>query len=151
MMKFVRLYWLAALVLALAACGEELPTTAPPESELREQIHAATGHEPPACTDFTGGEAEIVITDEGFEPECALVTADGGLSVRNETDDEHTFTVSDPANNTVGRQIRVDEVLIQGAEVTLDPIAETLGSGIYPFWSKGHQEQGFTGSLIVGP
>lgn len=151
MMKLGRPASLAVLVLTLVACGEELPTTAPPDSELREQIHAATGHEPPQCTDFSGGEAEIVITDDGFEPECVSVAADAGLVVRNDTDEEHTFMASDPADNEVGRHIRVEEVIPAGGEVMLDPVDETLGPEIYPFWSKGHQEQGFAGSLIVRP
>jgi hypothetical protein len=141
----------AVLAVALGACSEPLPTTAPPESELREQIHAATGHEPPNCTDFTGGNAEIVITADGFEPDCALVAAGRALILRNETDEEHTFMASDPANNEVGRHIRIEEVLPAGAEITLDPLEATLGPEIYPFWSKGHQEEGFAGSLIVRP
>lgn len=150
-MNLVRPAFIAFLMLLVAACGEELPTTAPPDSELREQIHAATGHEPPDCTDFTGGDAEIVITDDGFEPECAFVAAGSGLTVRNDTEQEHIFMASDPANNEVGRHIRVEEVISAGDEVTLDPVEETLGPEIYPFWSKGHQEEGFAGSLIVRP
>lgn len=147
----VRLVPIAALAVVLGACSEPLPTTAPPDSELREQIHAATGHEPPDCTDFTGGAAEIVITDEGFEPDCALVAAGRGLTVRNDTGEEHTFMASDPANNDVGRQIRIEEVIPAGAEITLDPVEATLGPEIYPFWSKGYQEEGFAGTLIVRP
>ena len=147
----IRLVPIVALVVVLGACSEPLPTTAPPDSELREQIHAATGHEPPDCTDFTGGAAQIVITDEGFEPDCALVAAGRRLTVRNDTSEEHTFMASDPANNDVGRHIRIEEVLPAGAEITLDPLGATLGPEIYPFWSKGHQEEGFAGTLIVRP
>jgi hypothetical protein len=42
-------------------------------------------------------------------------------------------------------------VLPAGSDTVLDPVDGTLGAGIYPFWSKGHQEQGFAGSLIVSP
>lgn len=147
----IRLVPIAALVVVLGACSEPLPTTAPPEEELREQIHAATGHEPPDCTDFTGGDAEIVITTDGFEPDCAIVAAGRSLTVRNDTSEEHTFMASDPANNDVGRHIRIEEVIPAGAGITLDPVESTLGPEIYPFWSKDHQEEGFAGSLIVRP
>lgn len=150
-MRITCLVPMAALVIALGACADPLPTTAPPEAELREQIHAATGHEPPDCTDFTGGDAEIVITTEGFEPECAVVAAGSGLTVRNDTNDQHTFIVSDPANSDVGRHIRVEEVIQDGGEITIEPVEATLGPEIYPFWAKDHQEEGFAGSLIVRP
>lgn len=150
-MSITRLVPIAALVVVFGACSEPLPTTAPPDSELREQIHAATGHEPPDCTDFTSGAAEIVITADGFDPDCALVAVDRGLTIRNETSEEHTFMASDPANNAVGRHIRIEEVIPPGTETSLDPVEDTVGAGIYPFWSKGHQEEGFAGSLIVRP
>jgi plastocyanin len=153
-MRFGRIHRVIRLLLAailLAACADPLPTTSPPDQELREQIHAATGHEPPECTDFTSGVATITITAAGFEPECAMVSAGSELSVTNQTDDDHTFTVSDGSGNVVVRHIRVDESLPPGARYDLEPVDSLLGEGIYPFWSKGHQEEGFAGTLIVRP
>jgi plastocyanin len=153
-MRFRRIHHATRLVLAvtvLAACADPLPTTRPPDEELREQIHAATGHEPPECTDFTAGDATITITATGFGPECVMVAPGSMLTVTNETDDEHTFTVSDGSGNVVVRHIRVDEVLPPDAAYDLAPVDDLLGEGIYPFWSKGHQEEGFNGTLIVRP
>ncbi len=134
----------------LTSCSEPLPTTRPPDSELREQIHAATGHEPTDCTDFAGSDAVIAITDTGFEPECAMVATDSTLVVENQSGEEHTFTVSDGAGGDVVRHIRVDETLAPDGEYEL-VVEDQLGPAIYPFWSKGHQEEGYTGTLIVGP
>lgn len=137
-------------VACLVSCADTVPTTRPPDSELREQIHAATGHEPADCTDFTNGDGVISITATGFEPECAIVGVDSTLVVENRSDAEHTFTVSDGADSQVVRHIRVDETLAPDADYEL-LVEDLLGPAIYPFWSKGHQEDGFAGTLIVRP
>lgn len=141
---------LLALGLALTtACSEPLPVEAPPPEELREQIHAATGHEPAECTDFRGGAAELAVTETGFSTDCLIIMASSELVVVNEDEVAHTFTIGDPADNLVGRHIRVDVTLEPGDEYVLIPDDAFLGPGVYPFWSKGDQEEGFAGSLIV--
>jgi plastocyanin len=136
-------------LLLAAACADPVPGATPPPEELREQIHAATGHEPTSCTDFRGSAAEIEITTTGFSPECLIVSAGSRLTVVNNDFREHSLTVSDPTGNLVVRHIRVDAALQPGDEYLLDPVDSLLGVGIYPFWSKGDQQEGFTGSLIV--
>lgn len=146
---------LSPVILALAlfsvSCSDPLPTTSPPDSELRLQIHAATGHEAPECTDFGAADATIEITTRGFDPDCAQVRLGAVLSFVNGTDIEHRILVGDPANSEVGRHIRVDAIVGAGGTYTLDPVDGLLDVEIYPFWSQGFQEDGFTGSLIVRP
>jgi len=140
-----------AFTLILAACSEPLPTTSPPDSELRLQIHAATGHEPPECTDFGTSDARIEITEAGFEPECIEVALAAALLVVNNSGIEQRFMVGDPADSEVGRHVRVDEAIAPGDSYSLDPVDALLDDEIYPFWLQGLQEQGFAGSLLVGP
>ncbi len=142
---------LLALVIMASACSDPLPTTSPPDSELRLQIHAATGHEPPECTDFGASAAEIEITTDGFEPDCLSVALTGMLTISNNTESEQRFIVGDPANSEVGRHLRVDEIIAAGESYILDPIDALLDEEIYPFWLQGLQEQGFAGSLVVTP
>jgi hypothetical protein len=142
---------MAAVFFILPACADPLPTTGPPDSELRLQIHAATGHEPPECTYFGGREAIIQITADGFDPECAEVLLESVLSFVNTTEAEHRIFVGDPANSEVGRHIRIDETVGPGETYVLDPVDSLLDQEIYPFWSQGFQEDGFAGSLIVHP
>lgn len=139
----------ALVVLVGVACSEPAPTARPPDEVLREHIHAATGHEPPACTDFAEGDALITITDTGFEPDCLMVNTAASLTVSNETSAEHTFIVSDGADSLVVRHTRIEEVIPPGGEYVLDPVESLIGEEIYPFWSKGNQEQGYAGTLIV--
>lgn len=137
--------------LSVGACSDPRPTTSPPDSELREQIHAATGHEPPECTDFGTASAEVVVTDTGFEPSCLSVSRSSAITITNRTAAEHRFIVGDPATSLVGRHIRVDEVVPAGGEYTLDPVESLLGEEFYPFWSQGLQDEGYAGTLIVRP
>ncbi len=139
------------VMLVGVACSEPTPTSRPPDEVLREHIHAATGHEPPACTDFAKGDALITITETGFEPDCLMVNTAASLTVVNETSTEHTFMVSDGADSLVVRHIRVEEAIPPGGEYVLDPVESLIGEEIYPFWSKGYQEQGYGGTLIVRP
>jgi hypothetical protein len=142
---------LLATMIVITGCSEPRPTTSPPDSELRLQIHAATGHEPPECTDFGDSDAEIEITADGFEPDCVMVSLGAVLTVSNNTDLEQRFIVGDPADSDVGRHIRVDEAIPSEAVYELDPVDALPDDEIYPFWLQGLQEDGFAGSLIVTP
>ncbi len=142
---------LLATMIMIAGCSQPRPTNSPPDSELRLQIHAATGHEPPECTDFGDSDAEIEITADGFVPDCVMVSLGDVLTVSNNTDLEQRFIVGDPADSEVGRHIRVDEKIPSEAVYQLDPVDSLLGEEIYPFWLQGLQEQGYAGSLVVTP
>ncbi len=139
------------VVIIVSACSDPLPTTNPPDSELRLQIHAATGHEPPECTDFGKVDAELEITTDGFDAACIKVALASVLRIVNNTAVEQRFMVGDPANSEVGRHLRVDETIAPGASYSLDPVDALLGVEIYPFWLQGLQEEGYAGSLIVTP
>lgn len=115
------------------------------------QIHAATGHEPPECTDFGTADATIGITALGFEPDCAQVRLGSVLYIVNATETEKRFIVGDPADSEVGRHIRVDEAVGPGGRYSLDPVDGLLDDQIYPFWLQGLQEEGYSGSLVVSP
>ncbi|MCI0424776.1 MAG: hypothetical protein L0Z47_02865 [Actinobacteria bacterium] len=136
-------------LLVLTACSDPAPVTAPTPEELREQIHAATGHEPTHCTDMTGGEGVLRVGGNGPDPECLIVSAESGLTVINTDGATHTFLVSDPANTDVVRHIRVEAVIEGDGQYVLDPVSSLLGVGIYPYWLKGEQESGQAGTMIV--
>lgn len=135
----------------VTSCSDPLPTTSPPDSELRLQIHAATGHEPPECTDFGNANAEIEITTDGFDADCIKVALTSALQIVNNTAVEQRFMVGDPANSEVGRHLKVDEIIAAGASYSLDPVDALLDQDIYPFWLQGLQEAGYAGSLVVTP
>jgi plastocyanin len=83
----------ALLTLLAAACakGAEPGGTAASPTE-----HAGEHTTDPAaeCTDLKGtGPAQIVLQDNAFDPACAVVSADQGLSLRNEGVALHSFTV----------------------------------------------------------
>jgi hypothetical protein len=137
------------LLLAIGACAEPEPVVAPTPEELREQIHAATGHEPTHCTDMTQGDGVLTLAATGPEPRCLIVAADSVLAVVNQDEVSHTVLVSDPANSVLGRHVRVEASVEAGAEYRLDPVSSLIGVGIYPYWLEGEQELGHAGTIIV--
>jgi hypothetical protein len=122
---------------------------APTPEELREQIHAATGHEPTHCTDMTEADGELVLGAAGPEPKCLIVASDSPLRIINTDQAPHTFLVSDPANSQLGRHIRVEAEIAADETYVIQPVSSLLGVGIYPYWLKGEQEQGHAGTIIV--
>jgi hypothetical protein len=138
-----------AMSAVLVACSEDLPVDTPTDAELREQIHAATGHEPEQCSDNRNHDAELVIGESGVEPKCIIVSKGASLTIINADGQAHRFFVGDPANNEVGRHIRVDAQIESQGEYELDEVASLLGVGIYPYWVQGAQEDGFEGTIVV--
>ena len=139
----------ASLLVAACAAAPAAPTTAPatPE-EMREQIHAATGHEPEACDSMMGDTASIRIQDEVAMPSCIIVQEDARLVVSNESSVDQRFAVSDPAGVNVRHDIYVLE-LPSGTEDVIPEIGERTSSGVYPFYIRGGEP--FSGFLVVVP
>ena len=138
----------AVTVLILAGCGGGTVSETPPDEALREQIHAATGHEPQSCVDYRSRDALILITDQSIT-ECVIVNPSSNLTIRNQGTSPATFVASDPGGNMVVRHVRIEADLGPGDEYVISPTSELVGDGVYPYWVRGSQPEGKTGSLVV--
>lgn len=133
------------------ACGSDEPDVARDPNQSREDVHAATGHEPaPAdCTNLTGEPTAVVVQRATtFQPDCLIVSGAQQLTVRNESADPHTFTVVDPPGGVNPRHILIDLEARAGGGVAVG-VGETLGPGSYPFYCRFHQAEGMSGTMIV--
>jgi hypothetical protein len=146
---------LVPVVLLLAACAAAPPTalstsTSTPEqaAALREQIHAATGHEPEACTAMMGETVSIEIGDVIAIPDCIIVQEGAELVVTNASSVEQRFAISDPPNINVRHDIYVLEIPV-GSEQAIAEVGERTQSGVYPFYIRGGEP--FSGFLVVVP
>src|SRR5688572_26471980 len=107
--------WITAVVVIAAACSTS-PGGTPADAagaieDMREQIHAATGHDPEACTSMMGEKASIRIGDEGSAiPGCIILQEHAELVVSNESSVDQRFAVSDPPNQNVRHDIYVLEI-----------------------------------------
>jgi hypothetical protein len=144
------LRWIVPGFLLVAACsGTPAATTNPADTEaLREQIHAATGHDPEACTSMMGETASIQIDDVITIPDCIIVQEGAELVVSNASSVEQRFAVSDPPNVNVRHDIYVLEIPV-GSEEAIPEIGERTQSGVYPFYIRGGKP--FSGFLVVVP
>jgi plastocyanin len=94
-----------------------------------------------ACGGDGGGDGggttadSVTMVDNAFEPESVSVAADSSLSVTNEGQAAHTFTLEDGS---------IDEQVSPGDSTTVDI---TLEAGDYPFECTFHPEM--TGTLTV--
>jgi hypothetical protein len=138
-----------ALLVWVASCSRPLPTEAPTDEELREQIHLATGHDPTHCSDQRGGDASITIGATGVEPDCIIVSADSTLTIVNDDRTTQTFFVGDPATSATTRHIRVEAEIGPHREHHLEPVSGYLGIGLYPYWLRGIDDDAFTGTVII--
>lgn len=92
-----------------------------------------------------GGEGATATTtvtegpDNGytFSPSTVTVNRGDTLTLKNVSDDSHTFTVT-------GESIDVETQPEHSAKVTID-----LPPGTYPFICRFHKELGMTGTLTV--
>jgi plastocyanin len=115
-----------SLVLLAAACGNGATTTVSPPAAMPT---------PPS-----GPMAEIRELDFRFDPTTFAIRTDQGLSITNEGQATHNFS-------------------IEGADVDLDTSAgqstntEAIGGiatpGTYPFFCKFHRAQGMEGTVTV--
>lgn len=142
--------WSLALVVTVAACSSgPAVTTAPTDDEaLREQIHAATGHDPEACTSMLGETASIQIDDEPAIPDCIIVQEGSELVVSNASSVDQRFAVSDPPGVSGRHDIYVLEIPV-GSEGAIPEVGERTNSGVYPFYIRGGEP--FSGFLVVVP
>ena len=142
--------WITAVVVIVAACSTtpgETPADATDAIEgMREQIHAATGHDPEACTSMMGETASIRIGDE--IPDCIILQESAELIVSNDTAFEQRFAVSDPPSQNVRNNIYVLDIPA-GAEGSIPEVGERTNSGVYPFYIRGGEP--FSGFLVVVP
>jgi hypothetical protein len=132
---------LIGLLLTLVACGGSPagPTEIP--DAIRDQLHAATGHEPDSCGDLRTGAAVIEITPEGFSPECAIVSIEQSIVVRNIQDTDDTWIVADPENNLVPRHVRILREIPAGGEVEVPLIRDIAPSGVWPCYGRESRHQ----------
>ena len=142
-----------AFVLCVAtACGSDQPDSAGDPNQDREEIHAATGHEPaPAdCADLSGGRnAELAQRRMAFEPDCLIVSVDQTISVTNHDGVPHTLTVVDPPGGPNPRHVRIDVEAEGGERVEVGRVGASMNAGSYPFYCRFHQAEGMTGTLII--
>lgn len=129
-------------ILGLVACrsGTDNVNSDIPDV-IRDQLHAAAGHEPGDCTDLRSGPAVIEITPDGFSPDCAIVSKDQSVLVRNTQRADDTWVVADPENNLVPRHIRLLLEIPSGTETTVDRIGEWAPSGVWPCYGRESRHQ----------
>ena len=144
--------WIIAVATVATACSTTPAGTPPDPSQatdaVREQIHAATGHDPDACTSMMGETASIRIEDEVAIPECIILQEHTELVVSNDSSVEQRFAISDAPNQNVRHDIYVLEIPA-GAEGSIPEVGERTNSGVYPFYIRGGEP--FSGFLVVVP
>lgn len=142
--------WLIPVAALVAACSAApAATTTPVEVEaLREQIHAATGHDPEACTSMMGDTASIQIEDVVAIPDCIIIQEGAQLIVANASSVDQRFAVSDPPSVNVRHDIYVLEIPA-GSQDAIPEVGERTQSGVYPFYIRGGEP--FSGFLVVVP
>jgi hypothetical protein len=145
MKRWARLAILVTLLMG-ACSNQAAPPTLP--SDIREQLHLVSGHEPEQCFNATEGEAIVTLTDDALEPACLMISLDQPLIVRNEGSATLTYSVSSPPGPNV-RTVRYQLVLGAGEEGSIDPIGQNAGSAVYPVFVRGATPT--SGSLILLP
>lgn len=143
---------LAFLAIVAAGCSAAPAVTtisiAPTPAQLREQIHAATGHDPEACISMTGDTASFAIDDAVAMPGCVIVQESTRLVVSNKTEVDQRFAISDPPSINGRHDIYVLEIP-SGEEGSIPEVGERTNSGVYPFYIRGGEP--FSGFLVVIP
>ena len=144
--------WIIAVMAVVAACSTTPAGTTSDATQaienIREQIHAATGHDPEACTSMVGETASIRIGDEIAIPECIILQEHTELVVSNDSSVDQRFAVSDAPSQNVRHDIYVLEIPA-GAEGSIPEVGERTNSGVYPFYIRGGEP--FSGFLVVVP
>ena len=132
------------VVLVLAACSSEgggattasIGVTSATGSNAGES--GATGNAD--CADLTGegGVFTITIADFAYDPPCFTARASQGISLVNQDDVDHTFTMT-------GTQI--DVPVAAGETFNGEPIAGAVDPGTYEFLCTLHPQM--TGRVTV--
>ena len=135
---------LAALGVLLAACGGDDgggPTAATGETEATAATGATSETGPSAdCADLTGeGEVfTVTIANLAFDPACFTASASQGITVVNEDDVGHTFTM-------LGTDINVP--IAAGETFNGEPITGVVEPGTYDLMCTIHRQM--TGEVTV--
>jgi plastocyanin len=83
------------------------------------------------CADLTGEGATLTITiaDFAFDPNCFTASASQGISIVNQDDADHTFTVPDTS---------IDVPIAAGETFNGEPLAGGIEPGTYDFLCTLH-------------
>jgi plastocyanin len=117
------------LVVGLAACGDD------DDAESGDTGSETTGSEATG-SEATGSGATITAANIAFDPTELSVAAGETITLRNEDDVEHSFTIDDPD---------IDAEAEGGEEATVDAPDQP---GTYDFHCRYHPDQ-MTGTLTV--
>ena len=92
------------------------------------------------CADLTGEGATFTITiaDFAFDPNCFTASASQGISIVNQDDADHTFTVPDTS---------IDVPISAGETFNGEPLAGGIEPGTYDFLCTLHPTM--TGQITV--
>ena len=93
-----------------------------------------------ACADLTGEGSTFTITisDFAFDPNCFTASASQGISIVNQDDADHTFTVPDTS---------IDVPISAGETFNGEPLAGGIEPGTYDFLCTLHPTM--TGQITV--
>jgi plastocyanin len=93
------------------------------------------------CVDLTGSDsARIVLRDFAFDPACSIVEADQGLSLPNEGEVQHNFSLEGPD---------VDLDIAAGEETNTEAIGGIAEPGTYTLFCKFHRGAGMEGEVRI--
>lgn len=110
--------------LFLSGCGG----SSSPKSSGGESPQAAA----PDCVDLSGSPtAEIKMLDNTFDPDCFTISAEQGLTIRNEGTALHNFSVE-------GSDVDLD--VASGEETNTEAVGEILQPGDHKVTCKYHPE-----------
>ena len=115
---------LVLIALFLAGCGG----SSDPKSSPGKSPQPAA----PDCADLTGSStAEIKMLDNTFDPDCFTVSAEQGLTIRNEGTALHNFSVE-------GSDVDLD--VPSGEETNTEAVGGILQPGDHKVTCKYHPE-----------
>jgi plastocyanin len=117
------------LVVGLAACGDD-------DDSGSEATQSEATQREATESEATGSGATITAANRAFDPSELSVAAGETITLRNEDDVEHSFTIDDP---------EIDAEAEGGEEATVEAPDEP---GTYDFHCRYHPEQ-MTGTLTV--
>jgi len=92
------------------------------------------------CADLTGEGATFTITisDFAFDPNCFTASASQGITIVNQDDADHTFTIPDT---------QVDVPIAAGQTFNGEPISGAVSPGTYDFLCTLHPSM--TGQVTI--